>query len=90
VRDLKLKMIAYIGRGVVKKMTLKAVLPRLLMISGIVSFMVYLELGTDGQRLNYSHSAYVAKGIAIGLYAAGIVSWLVLWLLDDRKREPHG
>jgi len=83
-------MIAYVARGVVKKMTVKAVLPRVLMILGIVSFMVYLELGTDGQRRNYSHGSYMAEGIAIGLYAAGIISWLVLWLFDDRKREPHG
>jgi hypothetical protein len=81
-----LKVTTRVYRGMLKRMTLKAVLPRVLMILGIVSFIVYLELGTDGQRRNYSHSSYVAEGVAIGLYAAGIISWIALWLLDDRKQ----
>ena len=79
---------AHITSVMLKKMTVQAVLPRLLVFLGAASLLVYLELSRDGSRFTYSHGSYVALGITIGLDIAAVVSGLVIWLLKDKKQEP--
>lgn len=70
-----------------KKLKVEDVLPRILLVCGIISQLVWIFIRSDDGHINYSHSSYVAFGIMIGFLSSCIISMLVIWLLKSRKQE---
>ena len=82
-------LVVYVTKDMIRQMTLKTVLTRLLMLLASISLIAWIQLSRNGQRFTYSHSGYVVEGISIGFMASAIVSRAVIWLFKNRRQEAN-